>query len=191
MPASGSKRTGRRNKTHQKDGDMLSLIIGGAGSGKSALAEALCCRLEGPRLYIATMQAADGESMKRIEKHRRQREGLRFDTLEYPHSLDRAEIPQGANALLEDLSNLLANELFSPEGGGADAVRRGLQKACERCANLTVVTNEVFSDGTDYGDGTMEFLRELAALNRELAAKADLVAEAVCGLPNVLKGALP
>lgn len=170
---------------------MLSLIIGGAGSGKSALAEALCCRLEGPRLYIATMQAADGESMKRIEKHRRQREGLRFDTLECPYSLDRAEIPQGANALLEDLSNLLANELFSPEGGGTDAVRRGLQKACERCANLTVVTNEVFSGGTDYGEGTLQFLQELAALNRELAAKADLVAEAVCGLPNVLKGALP
>ena len=170
---------------------MLSLIIGGAGSGKSALAEALCCRLEGPRLYIATMQAADGESMKRIEKHRRQREGLRFDTLECPYSLDRAEIPQGANALLEDLSNLLANELFSPEGGGTDAVRRGLQKACERCANLTVVTNEVFSGGTDYGEGTRQFLQELAALNRELAAKADLVAEAVCGLPNVLKGALP
>ena len=156
---------------------MLSLIIGGAGSGKSALAEALCCRLEGPRLYIATMQAADSESMKRIEK--------------CPHSLDRAEIPQGANALLEDLSNLLANELFSPEGGGADAVRRGLQKACERCANLTVVTNEVFSGGADYGKGTLQFLQELAALNRELAAEADLVAEAFCGLPNVLKGALP
>ena len=170
---------------------MLSLIIGGAGSGKSGLAEALCCRLKGPRLYIATMQAADGESMNRIEKHRRQREGLGFDTLECPHNLDRAEIPQGANALLEDLSNLLANELFSPEGGCADAVRRGLQKACERCANLTVVTNEVFSGGADYGKGTLQFLQELAALNRELAAEADLVAEAFCGLPNVLKGALP
>ena len=170
---------------------MLSLIIGGAGSGKSALAEALCCRLEGPRLYIATMQAADGESMKRIEKHRRQREGLRFDTLECPYSLDRAEIPQGANAPLAALYNLLANELFSPEGSGADAVRRGLQKACERCANLTVVTNEVFSGGADYGKETLQFLQELAALNRELAAEADLVAEAVCGLPNVLKGALP
>ena len=170
---------------------MLSLIIGGAGNGKSALAEALCCRPEGPRLYIATMQAADGESLKRIEKHRRQREDLRFVTLECPICLERAEIPQGANALLEDLSNLLANELFSPEGGGADAVRRGLQKACERCANLTVVTNEVFSGGADYGKGTLQFLQELAALNRELAAEADLVAEAFCGLPNVLKGALP
>ena len=170
---------------------MLSLIIGGTGSGKSAIAESICCSLEGPRVYIATMPAADGESLKRIEKHRRQRSGMGFKTLECPLSLDRAEIPDGANALLEDLSNLLANELFSPEGGGAEALRRGLRNAGERCSNLTIVTNEVFSDGTDYGDGTIEFLRELAALNRELAAKADLVAEAVCGLPNVLKGALP
>ncbi|MBP5743722.1 MAG: bifunctional adenosylcobinamide kinase/adenosylcobinamide-phosphate guanylyltransferase, partial [Oscillospiraceae bacterium] len=63
---------------------MLSLIIGGAGSGKSALAEALCCSLDGPRLYIATMSKADCESLGRIEKHRRQREDLRFDTLECP-----------------------------------------------------------------------------------------------------------
>ncbi len=191
MPASVLRRISRRNRERKKDRTMLSLIIGGAGSGKSALAESLCCSLEGPRLYIATMPAADGESLKRIEKHRRQRSGMGFETLECPLGLDRAEIPDGANALLEDLSNLLANELFSPEGGGAEAVRRGLQNAGEHCANLTVVTNEVFSDGTDYGDGTMEFLRELAALNRELAVKADLVAEAVCGLPNVLKGALP
>ena len=170
---------------------MLSLIIGGAGSGKSAIAESLCCSLEGPRLYIATMPAGDSESLKRIEKHRAQRAGKGFETLECPLSLDRAEIPQGANALLEDLSNLLANELFSPAGGGAEAVRRGLQQACDRCANLTVVTNEVFSDGADYEAGTMQFLQELAAFNRELAAKADLVAEAVCALPNVLKGALP
>jgi adenosylcobinamide kinase/adenosylcobinamide-phosphate guanylyltransferase len=170
---------------------MLSLVIGGAGSGKSALAESLCCSLEGPRLYIATMAAADSESLERVAKHRRQRAGKGFATLECPLGLERAEIPPGSNALLEDLSNLLANELFSPEGGGAEAVRRGLEKARAACANLTVVTNEVFSGGADYEDGTLQFLQELADLNRELAASADLAVEAVCGLPNVLKGALP
>lgn len=170
---------------------MLSLIIGGAGSGKSALAESLCCAQDGPRLYIATMLAADSESLKRIERHRRQRGDLAFKTLECPLGLDRAEIPYGANALLEDLSNLLANEMFSPEGGGVEAVCRGLRKTCASCKNLTVVTNEVFSDGAEYENGTEQFLRELAQLNRELAMKADLVVEAVCGLPNVLKGALP
>lgn len=170
---------------------MLSLIIGGSGSGKSAFAEALCCRLNGPRLYLAAMIAVDGESREKIEKHRRQRSGMHFETLECPFCLEQAEIPEGSNALLEDLSNLLANELFSPSGGGAEAVRRGLRKARTICANLTVVTNEVFSDGADVGDGTEVFLRELARLNRELAAQADLVVEVVCGLPNVLKGVLP
>lgn len=170
---------------------MLNLIIGGAGSGKSALAESLCCSLEGSRLYIATMFARDRESLKRIEKHRGRRRGLAFDTLECPLGLDRAEIPIGSNALLEDLSNLLANELFSPGGHGADAVRRGLQHTSDCCRNLTVVTNEIFSDGADYEDGTRLFLQELAKLNRELAAAADLVIEVVCGLPNVLKGTLP
>ena len=170
---------------------MLSLIIGGADSGKSGFAEALCCRLKGPRLYIAAMLPADGESLERIEKHRRQRAGKYFETLECPFGLGRAEIPEGSNALLEDLGNLLANELFSPSGGGAEAVSSGLRKAGARCANLTVVTNEVFSDGAAIDDGTGEFLRELAEINRQLAAEADLVVEVVCGLPNVLKGVLP
>lgn len=170
---------------------MLSLIIGGAGSGKSAFAEALCQRLSGERLYIATMRTEGAESLARIERHRRQRAGFGFETLECPLALDKAAIPAGANALLEDLSNLLANEMFSPGGGGAEAVRRGLSRALSHCQNLTVVTNEVFSGGADYGAGTLAFLRELAALNRELAARADLVAEIVCGLPNVLKGELP
>lgn len=170
---------------------MLSLIIGGAGSGKSAFAEALCEKLEGERLYIATMHTEGAESLARIERHRRQRAGLGFETLECPLALDKAAIPAGANALLEDLSNLLANEMFSPGGGGAEAVRRGLCRALSSCQNLTVVTNEVFSGGADYGAGTLAFLRELAALNRELAARADVVAEIVCGLPNVLKGELP
>lgn len=170
---------------------MLSLIIGGAGSGKSAFAEALCQRLSGQRLYIATMRPEGAESLERISRHRRQRAGLGFETLESPLALDRAAIPAGANALLEDLSNLLANEMFSPGGGGAEAVRRGLCQALSRCENLSVVTNEVFSGGADYGAATLAFLRELASLNRELAARADLVVEVVCGLPNVLKGELP
>ena len=170
---------------------MLSLIIGGAGSGKSAFAEALCCRLYGPRLYIATMLASDGESLERIEMHRRQRSDLYFETLECPVDLEWAVIPEGSNVLLEDLSNLLANELFLPDGGGSDAVRRGLRKADACCGNLTVVTNEIFSDGGTYEHGTRIYLQELAQLNRELALRADLVVEVVCGLPNVLKGVLP
>ena len=170
---------------------MLTIIIGGAGSGKSAFAEAHVCKLPGRKIYLATMLARDGESQARVEKHRAQRAHLGFETLERGLDLAGAEIPAGANVLLEDLSNLLANELYEPAGGGADAVYRALARLIESCENLTIVTNEVFSGGADYGEESLRYMRALADLNRWLAARADLAVEVVCGLPNILKRKLP
>ena len=170
---------------------MRTLIIGGAGSGKSAFAETLVCRLEGKRIYLATMSAEDQESLERISRHRSQRSGRGFETMEKAENLANAEIPAGSNILLEDLSNLLANEMFSPEGGGMDAVRRGLDALIRRCRNLTVVSNEIFSGGAAYEGETLAYMQNLAKLNRCLAERADLAVEVVCGLPNVLKGELP
>ena len=170
---------------------MLTLVIGGAGSGKSAFAEAHVCRLPGRRIYLATMLPHGTEAEARIDKHRFQRAGRGFETLERGLELERAIVPPGANILLEDLSNLLANELFEPSGGGVDAVRRGLRHLMEHSGNLTVVTNEVFSGGAQYGEESLRYMRALADLNRELAARADLAVEVVCTLPNVLKGELP
>ena len=175
---------------------MLSIIIGGSGSGKSAFAEDLVCRLPGRRIYIATMTARDPESLQRIARHRQARAGREFETLERGRDLagaaeSESELPARANVLLEDLSNLLANEMFHPEGGGIDAVRAGIKVLKDRGESLTVVTNEIFSDGGRYDGMTELYLRNLAMLNRELAREADLVAEVVCGLPNVLKGNLP
>ncbi len=170
---------------------MLTLVIGGAGSGKSAFAEAHVCRLPGKKIYLATMLHRGEEAQARIQKHRLQRAGRGFETLERGLDLEHASLPPGADILLEDLSNLLANELFEPDGGGIEAVRRGLRRLLESCGSLTVVTNEVFSGGKEYDEGSLRYLRDLAELNRELAARADLVTEIVCGLPNVLKGELP
>ena len=170
---------------------MLTIIIGGSGSGKSAFAERLAADLPGTRIYLATMAAGDPESLERIARHRQQRRGLGFETLERPLDLEGAELPADANVLLEDLSNLLANEMFSPEGGGMDAVRRGLDALIRRCRNLTVVSNEIFSGGTEYEGETLAYMQNLAKLNRCLAERADLAVEVVCGLPNVLKGELP
>ena len=97
----------------------------------------------------------------------------------------------GGHVLLEDLPNLLANEMYSPGGGGADAVRKGLEVLAGRCGSLTVVTNEVFSGGSDYDAESLHYMKQLAKLNRALAEQAGMVAELVCGLPNVLKGELP
>lgn len=170
---------------------MLTLVIGGAGSGKSAFVEELVCRLPGERIYLAAMLPRDPESRERVAKHRAQRADKGFETLERGLGLEGVALPKGANVLLEDLSNLLANELYEPSGGGVEAVHRGLAYLIAACGNLTVVTNEVFSGGTDYAEESLRYMRLLAELNRELAARADLAVEVVCGLPNVLKGSLP
>ncbi|MBQ8934876.1 MAG: bifunctional adenosylcobinamide kinase/adenosylcobinamide-phosphate guanylyltransferase [Oscillospiraceae bacterium] len=170
---------------------MFTLIIGGAGSGKSAYAEKLVQSLPGGRVYIATMQPFDDECRARIKKHRAMRAGKGFATLERYTDLAGLAVPRGSNVLLEDLSNLTANELYSPHGGGGAAVLRGVEAVLRRSTHLTVVTNEVFSGGADYEGDTLSFLRELADINIALADRADTVAELVCGIPNVLKGEIP
>ena len=68
---------------------------------------------------------------------------------------------------------------------------RGIEAVLQASKHLTIVTNEVFSGGADYDGDTLRYLSSLAWLNRVLAARADHVFEIVCGLPNVLKGAVP
>ncbi len=96
---------------------MLILVIGGSGSGKSEYAEQRCMELDiGPKLYIATMEAYDEESLTRVARHRKMRSGKGFDTLECYTHLEEALIPAGRTVLLECMSNLVANEMFSPLG---------------------------------------------------------------------------
>lgn len=169
---------------------MFLLVIGGAASGKSQYAEEFVTRLSGPRLYIATMQPFDDECRARIQKHRAMRMNKGFDTLECYTNLSEAaaQVTPGSNVLLECMSNLIANELYSPEGNGADAALRGIDLLLPHCNNLTVVTNEVFSGGAEYAGDTLFYLKELSRVNRALAARADTVVEIICGCANILKG---
>ena len=67
---------------------MLTLVIGGAASGKSAYAESLTLKHPLPRYYVATMQVWDEECAKRVEKHRAMRKEKQFETIESPIDLD-------------------------------------------------------------------------------------------------------
>lgn len=167
---------------------MFTLVVGGAASGKSEYAEGRALALPGRRIYLATMHPWDQECRDRIARHRRLRRNKGFETVERYTDLAGADIPPGANVLLECMSNLTANELYDPNGGGEEAVLRGVEALLDRCGHLTVVTNEVFSGGSAYGEDTLPYLRSLARINRCLAARADTVAEIVCGLPNYLRG---
>lgn len=99
---------------------MMYLIIGGSGSGKSAYAEELLFSLPDAdkKYYIATMQVYDEESRRRVQKHRKQREGKRFYTIEQPVHVSGALTQMDAgkkSAMLECVSNLVANEMFAKD----------------------------------------------------------------------------
>lgn len=168
---------------------MLIMVTGGAASGKSAHAERILCEHahRASRLYIATMQPFGKAAAKRIERHRELRAGKGFETAERYTDLAGLHLSQRyEGALLEDLSNLLANERFSPEGAGVNAavqaVVDGVAALAEQVDTLVVVANEIFSDGVAYAPETTCFVRQLAAVNKAVAERADVVLESVCGI---------
>nr|WP_317325020.1 bifunctional adenosylcobinamide kinase/adenosylcobinamide-phosphate guanylyltransferase [uncultured Flavonifractor sp.] len=172
---------------------MLILVSGGSASGKSEFAEGLVTASGlDRRIYLATMQVWDDESVRRVERHRQMRSGKGFETVECPVGLAGAVLPAGSAVLLEDLTNLYANEYFSPEGkaGAMDRVLAGLRRAAEQAELLVVVANELFSDGMEYDPETLDYLEALGKLNGRVAALADQVWEVVCGIPVAWKGVL-
>ena len=171
---------------------MFTLVIGGAASGKSEYAESLLLGAPGPRYYLATMEPMeDAECRARIEKHRRQRAGKGFVTIERGVDLAGLALPAQGDVLLEDLGNLAANEWYSPGGAGPegalDAILDGIDSLRAQCRALVVVSNEIFAGGRDYAPGTEAYLELLARAHLALAARADQVCEVAFGLPVFYK----
>lgn len=175
----------------------LYLVSGGAGSGKSAFAEDMTarrfCTSGGRRVYLATMRAgADPETQKKIARHRAQRAGKGFHTVEKDRHLTQILplIRPGDQILLEDLGNLLANERFSPSPRDeADVLAdvTTLAAAAGETGSLTVVTSEVGCDGAAYARETNDYIRRLGHLNAALAGVSRAVIRLVAGIPVVIK----
>lgn len=171
---------------------MIVFVIGGSGSGKSEFAESICMKLPTKeKYYIATMQAYDEESRARVEKHRKARSGKGFVTIEQGTHMEKVSLPEDSTALLECMSNLVANEVFAPEGRGAsctEVLKEGLHHLAKQAGNLVFVSNDIFTDGVEYDSSTENYLKILGEINREAAGMADLVYEVVCGIPICVKG---
>ena len=172
----------------------LYYITGGAGSGKSEYAEQLAERLNtelgGPLYYVATMNPAprDADAAARIAKHQKRRAGRGYTTIECPTDIAqlRAQALNNAVFLLEDLTNLYANEVYGTSGHPHEIVAP-LLELTQQAGALIIVANELYSDGIDYGPETDRFLRDLADLAAALSAAADQVTEVVYGIPVQLK----
>lgn len=174
---------------------MFTLVIGGAASGKSEYAEGLVLLSpHRPRYYVATMEPLDSEGRARVKKHRNMRADKQFETVECYTNLASMRLSERGTVLLECVGNLAANELYSPRGAGnrtdaLTAIVSGVHALLDQCRDLVVVSNEVFTGGDRYAEGTDDYLRLVADVNRALAQKADRVCEIVCGLPQYCKGA--
>lgn len=180
---------------------MLTLVIGGSGSGKSEYAEnVITSRSEGTRVYIATMKPWDEECEKRILRHRQMRAKKGFETVECYRSLKDIHVLEGnrdTEILLECMSNLVSNELFglgekeeillTPDET-VEEILKGIHQIKNQAVNVTIVTNEVFSDGDSYSSQTNEYRRTLARINEKLARIADCVIEVIAGIPINIKG---
>ncbi|MDR1822085.1 MAG: bifunctional adenosylcobinamide kinase/adenosylcobinamide-phosphate guanylyltransferase [Oscillospiraceae bacterium] len=164
---------------------MVYFITGGASSGKSLYAEGLFAGFGKTRIYLATMENIGAPEQKIVDKHRRQREHLGFTTIEISRDIGRAEIPGGAAVLVEDLSNLAANEYFG--GGDVSRVVSGLRAVAQRAENTVIVGNEIFSGGFLYDDETRAYLELMGRISCEIAGFADRVITMKAGLPWVLK----
>lgn len=171
---------------------MFILITGGCKNGKSAIAEKIICSETAGRFYIATMQPFGEEAEKAIERHRKMRADKKFTTIEKYTDVGEIILPRSSSVLLECIGNLCANEMFSarcPDPAGK--IFSDIKKLTEQAGIFIAVTSQVGSDGIIYPRETMEYMKSLGILNSRLAGIADIVIEAVFGIPVALKGVLP
>lgn len=215
---------------------MITLIMGGSGSGKSAYSEDYVLTQAGKSLkyYIATMQIYDAEGQRKVERHRKLRAGKGFITIEQPTDIaeaglqivtvqqsecrqkmnmvkvsgaadeveekrsasiagdEREETQNASTALLECMSNLVANEMFSGEqmpdvDTVVEEIVQGIASLTSQLSHLVIVSNNVFEDGIEYDETTLRYIEALGRINTRLAEMADHVVEVVVGIPVIIK----
>jgi adenosylcobinamide kinase/adenosylcobinamide-phosphate guanylyltransferase len=173
---------------------MLTLILGGARSGKSALAERLAIESGSEVVYVATAQALDAEMAERIAHHRSRRPATWF-SVEEPLGLAgtlRRHAREGGFILVDCLTLWLSNLLGMDEGTRFDAERAAfLDVVGTLPGEIVFVSNEVGLGITPLGELTRRFVDEAGRLHQALAQRCDRVVFVAAGLPLILKGTLP
>jgi len=165
----------------------LTLVLGGARSGKSRYAEGLMAALPPPWIYVATAEAGDAEMAGRIALHRARRGGD-WQTIEAPHDLPAALAVAAAGApVLVDCTTLwLSNRMLAGADMEAEAAR--LETALDDRRGVAVLVSNEVGFGIVPDNALARRFRDLQGrLNQRLAARADRVVLVVAGLPVVVK----
>ena len=165
----------------------MTLVLGGARSGKSRYAEGVIAALPSPWAYIATAEAGDEEMAARIKAHRDRRSAA-WRTIEAPLDLAFAfsecpTIPVLVDCLTLWLSNLMLAD------ADIDKQMQGLETSlASRIAPTVLVANEVGSGVVPEYPLSRRFRDLQGVLNQRIAARADRVVLMVAGLPLAVKG---
>lgn len=170
---------------------MVTLVLGGARSGKSRYAQELASAFQRV-VFIATARPSDAEMRARIEHHRRERPST-WKTVEVRRDLDRALREEGrkADLLLVDCLTLYMANIMGRTTSGRRQVRSRIELLCEAVRetepSVVIVSNEVgcgivpaYRSGREYRD-------LLGELNQQIAKVADRVILMVAGLPLTIK----
>jgi adenosylcobinamide kinase/adenosylcobinamide-phosphate guanylyltransferase len=170
-------------------GDVrLTLVLGGARSGKSRYAEGLITARAPPWIYVATAQAGDDEMAQRIAAHRAQR-NAGWQMIEAPHDLAGALDAAAAHApLLVDCMTLWLSSRMLAEADLDAEIARLEEALARRTGTAVLVSNEVGYGIVPDNALARRFRDAQGRLNQRMAARADRVVLVVAGLPLVVKG---
>ncbi len=165
----------------------LTLVLGGARSGKSRHGEALVAAHPAPWRYLATAEALDAEMAARIAEHRDRRDS-RWLTTEAPRDLvgALAGVPDGAPVLVDCLTLWLSNLVLADADLDAETTRLVEALAAPR-GPWVAIANEVGLGIVPDNALARRFRDAAGILNQRLAARADRVILTVAGLPVTVK----
>lgn len=178
----------------------LTLITGGARSGKSRYAEMLAKHLAGDHVcYVATLEPNDDEMQRRIARHR-QRRPATWRTVEAPLQVASAIREASEPVMLLDcLSGFVSNVLLTHEQEGEDAaIEAVLEKVQHVLETISAASQTVIMVSNEVGSGVVPayalgrwYRDALGLANQRVARAADTVVLVTVGIPQALKGTLP
>ena len=171
---------------------MLILCIGGNGSGKSEFAEKIAVETakNGEIFYIAAMKPYGDEGRRKIERHKKLREGKNFGVVEKYTDVAELNFPKNSTVILECMSNLLANEMFEKENTintANEKIKHDILCLDKKCKNLIVVSSLIY-DEKKYDETTKKYIEHMADINNFIIKNADFVYEIVYGVSVCMKG---
>ncbi len=168
--------------------EQITLVLGGARSGKSSYAQAAAEQTAGDLIYIATAQAFDAEMTDRIARHQSDR-GPRWQTVECPIDLSTAiSVHQGAGkTILIDCLTLWLSNLILNDHDITSASTALIASLKTSCSQVILVSNEVGQGIVPENMLARRFRDEAGWLNQAAAAAADKVWLVTAGLPFCLK----